>query len=78
MNVNKEDIAHVLPMMAMDSVSDAGSDALRITGLVKSGGTVTGYQLSDGRIVSRNPALNLQKKIKFKVSALPTTKIRNI
>ena len=26
MNVNKEDIAHVLPMMAMDSVSDAGSD----------------------------------------------------
>ena len=25
MNVNKEDIAHVLPMMAMDSVSDAGS-----------------------------------------------------
>ena len=62
MNVNKEDIAHVLPMMAMDSVSDAGSDALRITGLVKSGGSVTGYQLSDGRIVSRESGVELAKE----------------
>ncbi len=76
MNVNKEDIAHVLPMMAMDSVSDAGSDALRITGLVKSGRAVTGYQ-ADGSYQG-NPVLNLQKKTKFRVSALPTTKIRNI
>ena len=52
MNVNKEDIAHVLPMMAMDSVS----------GLVKSGGTVTGYQLSDGRIVSRESGVELAKE----------------
>ena len=73
MNVNKEDIAHVLPMMAMDSVSDAGSDALRITGLVKSDTS----SLTDG-LCPGNPALNLQKKTKFRVSALPTTKIRNI
>lgn len=65
MNVNKEDIAHVLPMMAMDSVSDAGSDALRITGLVKSDGTVTGYQLSDGRIVSRESGVELAKENKI-------------
>ena len=49
--MNKEKTGSILPIMAMDSISDAGPDALKITGLVKSGGTVTGYQLSDGRIV---------------------------
>ena len=44
--MNKEKNGSILPIMAMDSISDAGPDALKITGLVKSGGTVTGYQLS--------------------------------
>ena len=63
MNMNKEKNGSILPIMAMDSISDAGPDALKITGLVKSGGTVTGYQLSDGRIVSRESGVELAKDI---------------
>ena len=37
MNMNKEKTGSILPIMAMDSISDAGPDALKITGLVKSG-----------------------------------------
>ena len=62
-NMNKEKTGSILPIMAMDSISDAGPDALKITGLVKSGGTVTGYQLSDGRIVSRKSGVELAKDI---------------
>ena len=61
-NMNKEETGSILPIMAMDSISDAGPDALKITGLVKSGGTVTGYQLSDGRIVSRESGVELAKE----------------
>ena len=60
--INKEKTGSILPIMAMDSISDAGPDALKITGLVKSGGTVTGYQLSDGRIVSRKSGVELAKE----------------
>lgn len=60
-NMNKEKTGSILPIMAMDSISEAGPDALKITGLVKSGGTVTGYQLSDGRIVSRESGVELAK-----------------
>ena len=62
-NMNKEKNGSILPIMAMDSISDAGPDALKITGLVKSGGTVTGYQLSDGRIVSRESGVELAKEM---------------
>ena len=63
--MNKEKTGSILPIMAMDSISDAGPDALKITGLVKSGGTVTGYQLSDGRIVSRESGVELAKENKI-------------
>jgi hypothetical protein len=64
-NMNKEKTSSILPIMAMDSISDAGPDALKITGLVKSDGTVTGYQLSDGRIVSRESGVELAKENKI-------------
>lgn len=63
--MNKEKTSSILPIMAMDSISDAGPDALKITGLVKSDGTVTGYQLSDGRIVSRESGVELAKENKI-------------
>ena len=67
-NMNKEKNGSILPIMAMDSISDAGPDALKITGLVKSGGTVTGYQLSDGRIVSRESGVELAKENKIVIN----------
>lgn len=42
-----------LPMFAMKEIPTPGPDAQRIVALVKKGGKVEGYQLSDGRIVSK-------------------------
>lgn len=54
-------IRTILPMMAFDDIPQPKSDAKTITALVKSGGSVTGYQLSDGRIVSREEGVALAK-----------------
>lgn len=59
------DIKHILPMMAMDYVPEPTADAVKITALVKSGGSVTGYQLSDGSIVSREEGVALAKEGKI-------------
>ena len=63
--MNKNENGSILPIMAMDSISDAGPDALKITALVKSGSTITGYQLSDGRIVSKEEGVELAKENKI-------------
>lgn len=60
-NNSKSDLRQMLPRLAMDYIPDAGADAAKITALVKSGGSVTGYQLSDGRIVSREEGVALAK-----------------
>ena len=52
---------HSLPMQALDEIPTPGSDAKNITGLVKDGSTVTGYQLSDGQIVSKEEGVELAK-----------------
>ena len=41
-------------------------DALSIVGLVKSGGKVIGYQLSDGRNVSRDEGVDLARQNKIR------------
>lgn len=51
----------VLPRLAMDYIPEPSADAAKITALVKSGGSVTGYQLSDGRIVSREEGVAMAK-----------------
>jgi len=42
-----------LPMLAMKELPTPRPDAQRIVALVKKGGRVEGYQLSDGRMVSK-------------------------
>lgn len=64
-DTDTNDIRHILPMMAMDYIPDAAPDAAKITALVKSGGSVTGYQLSDGNIVSREEGVALAKSGKI-------------
>lgn len=56
-----ESIRSILPMMALDDIPSPKSDAKTITALVKSGSSVTGYQLSDGSIVSREEGVALAK-----------------
>ena len=56
-----EKIASALPLAAMDETTTPNSDAVTITGLVKERGRITGYQLSDDRIVSREEGVSLAK-----------------
>ncbi|MDO5519873.1 MAG: DUF3892 domain-containing protein [bacterium] len=49
-------------MAAMDVIPTAGADAKEITGLVKHSGKVTGYQLSDGNVVSKEEGVALAKE----------------
>lgn len=61
-----DDLKSILPKLAMDYIPNAKSDAASITGLVKSGSSVTGYQLSDGRIVSKEEGIALAKDNQIK------------
>lgn len=54
--------ANMLAINAMDSIPKANPDAAEITGLVKRSGRVTGYRLSDGRVVTREEGVALAKK----------------
>ncbi len=55
-----------LPKLAMDDIPTPAADAVSITGLVKKSGRVSGYQLSDNRIVSREEGVTLAKNGKIK------------
>ena len=46
----------------LDEIPKAKNYAKRITGLVKEGGRVTGYQLSDNIVVSKQNAVNMAKQ----------------
>lgn len=59
--IANSNIGHILPMMAMDDIPNPNADAKQIVALVKSGGTVSGYKLSDGRIISREQGVSLAK-----------------
>ncbi len=50
-----------LPKLAMDEIPSPREDAVTITGLVKQSGRITGYQLSDGRIVDRAEGVSLAR-----------------
>lgn len=57
----KEDLSTALPKSALDEIPAPNPDAVSITGLVKSKGRISGYQLSDDRIVSREEGVSLAK-----------------
>ena len=46
----------------LDQIPRVNSNAKRIVGLVKEGGKVTGYQLSDNSIVEKQQAVNMAKQ----------------
>ena len=50
-----------LVKQALDQIPQANSNAKRIIGLVKEGGRITGYQLSDHSIVEKQQAVNMAK-----------------
>ena len=58
-------------------IPQADSNAKRIIGLVKEGGRITGYQLSDNSIVEKQQAVDMAKQGESPVSASPTVEIRN-
>lgn len=60
MNEQKS-LSKALPMAAMDEVPTPKEDAVTITGLVKEDGRISGYQLSDQRIVSREEGVMLAR-----------------
>lgn len=51
-----------LPMMALKDIPEPNADAREITALVKEEGRVTGYQLSDGSVLSKEEGVQLAKQ----------------
>ena len=51
-----------LVKQTLDQIPNANSDAKRIIGLVKEGGRITGYQLSDHSVVEKQQAVELAKQ----------------
>ncbi len=50
-----------LPKAALDDIPTAKPNAASITGLVKQRGKITGYRLSDDRIVSKEEGVSLAR-----------------
>lgn len=46
----------------LDQIPQSNPNAKRIIGLVKEGGRITGYQLSDSTIVEKQQAVNMAKQ----------------
>ena len=59
--MNSDHDKHSLPMSALDDIPQPKEDAKKIVGLVKDSSTVTGYQLSDGAIVSKEEGVSMAK-----------------
>ena len=61
MNIDEKDLGPKLAYAALDEVPTPKSDAKEIIGLVKSSSRITGYQLSDGAIVSKEDGVAMAK-----------------
>lgn len=51
-----------LPMMALEDIPVPQPDAKEIVALVKKSGKVSGYQLSDGRVLAKEEGVNLARQ----------------
>ena len=51
-----------LPLMAMSEIPTPQNNARHITGLVRDGGRITGYQLSDGQVVDKDEGIEMARK----------------
>ncbi|MGN0131309.1 MAG: DUF3892 domain-containing protein [Lachnospiraceae bacterium] len=61
-----KDFTAALAKNTLDDIPTPKSDAKDIVGLVKSSGKITGYQLSDGRTVSKEEGVALAKEGEIK------------
>lgn len=57
----KENLRSALPMAALDEIPEPSANAKDIVALVKQKGKIAGYQLSDGRTVSKDEGVALAK-----------------
>ena len=55
-----------LAKQTLDQIPQANANAKRIVGLVKDGGRITGYQLSDESFVSKPEAVSMAKQGQIK------------
>ena len=53
---------HELVKQTLDQIPQTGKNAKHIVGLVKEGGRITGYQLSDHTIVEKQQAVDMAKQ----------------
>ena len=53
---------HNLVKNTLDQIPQANSNAKRIVRLIKEGGRITGYQLSDNSIVEKQQAVDMAKQ----------------
>ena len=51
-----------LVKQTLDQIPQTNTNAKRIVGLVKEGGRITGYQLSDNTVVEKQQAVNMAKQ----------------
>jgi len=61
MDIKKNDLGTQLAYAALDEIPSPKADAKEIVGLVKSGGRISGYQLSDGSKVSKEQGVSMAK-----------------
>lgn len=61
MKTDKKELGSELAYAALDDVPTPKSDAKEIVRLVKSGGRISGYQLSDGTTVSKEEGVSMAK-----------------
>ncbi len=61
MNINENNLGSELAYAALDEVPVPKANAKKIVALVKSGGRITGYQLSDGSTVSKEQGVAMAK-----------------
>lgn len=59
---DKNDISSALPRNALQDIPQPNADARPITALVRKSGRITGYQLSDGRVLNKEEGVRLAKR----------------
>lgn len=59
--MDKQEFSSALARNTLDEIPQASSDAKEVVGLVKSSGKISGYQLSDGKTVSKEEGVAMAK-----------------
>lgn len=60
-NNNGADLTATLALNTLDDIPQPSADAKDIVGLVKSSGRISGYQLSDGSVVSKEEGVQMAR-----------------